>query len=523
MLTVISTIITPNTYMKKTVLLIVICLTLIQCNTKVKEGVIVRGIVKNSNQEYIVLTHIPRFRGNLNFDNFNSIGTTIDEKGNFTLIAKTIIHASNYALEFKNAGLNLTLFKGDNLKLEFDLNNLDNSLFATGQGAGKINVLNLTQFKYVPFDQDNTLAEFNSHNDSIISSRLSILNAIYSRDLDNKEVLNASNKSQIKKIIVESPLSKLEYEFLKKQILINIFSISDFISELSNNKLLDSTLIDFTSSAFNCFNEKEYCKIDNIDDWHFANGLDKILHVEFLKSKQKENPKLTYKDWNSYSNSPLYHSWISAYLKSNFKTEVFDKFYADQLAWFMTLGFPYEEPYKNFKEQCTNKKYMIRIDNFKGLLDSGLNNPEYNLGADNLSLDGPKFNSLIESYKGKPIYIIFWSAQYAGSTIIGYLPSIEYFEKVNQGKIEVINICIDEAKYKNLWAARIIDNSWKSRHYFMPIEGNDSTLHKFSSEKISSFCNGGATYSIIDKEGNVYNRIEAPIRLTKDEIKKYLN
>lgn len=509
--------------MKKIPLLVFLGLTLIHCNTKINEGVTVRGNVKNSNHENIILTHIPRFRGNLNFDNFKSVGTSIDEKGNFTLISKTITHASNYRLEFKNTGLDLTLFKGDNVNLEFDLNDLDNSLFATGQGAGKVNVLNLKQFEYVPLDHENTLAGYNSHNDSLISSRLSLLNAIYSKELDSKEVLNASNKSQIEKIVIESPLSKLEYEFLKKQILINRYSITDFISELSYNKLLDSTLIDFTSSVFNSFNEKEYSKIDNIDDWHFANGLDEILYVEFLKSKQKENPQLTYKDWNSFSNSPLYRNWISAYLKSSFKTEVYDKFYADQIAWFMTLGIPYEEPYNNFKQQCTNKKYLIRINNFKDLLDSGLKNPEYNLSSDNLSLNGTKFNSLIESYKGKPIYIIFWSAQYAGSSIIGHLPSIKNFENANQGEIEVVNICIDKAKYKNLWAARIIDNSWKATHYFMPIEGNDSTLHKFSSEKISAFCDGGATYSIIDKEGNIYNRIEAPIRLTKDEIKKFLN
>ena len=509
--------------MKKITLSVVICITLIQCNTKVNEGVIIRGNVKNSNQEYIVLTHIPRFRGNLNFDNFKSLGTSIDEKGNFTLISKTITHASNYSLQFKNSGINLTLFKGDNINLEFDITNLDNSIFATGQGAGKINVLNLKQFEYVPIDLENTLEGYNSHNDSVISSRLSILNAIYSKDIDSKEILNASNKGQMEKIVIESPLSKLEYEFLKKLILINRYPVTDIISKLSANKLLDSTLIDFSNPIFKFFNEQEYSKIDNIDDWYFANYLDEILCIEFIKSKQKENPQLSFKDWNSFSSGPLYRNWISSYLKSSFKTEVYDKFYADQITWLMTLGMPYEELYKNFKEQCTNNKYLIRINSFKSLLDSGLSNSEYKLGADNLSLDGPKFNSLIESYKGKPIYIIFWSAQYAGSSVIGQLPSIINFEKANQGEIEVINICIDKDKYKNLWAARIIDNSWKSTHYFMPIEGNDSTLNKFSSEKISSFCNGGATYSRIDKKGNIYNRIEAPIRLTKDEIKKFLN
>ncbi len=60
------------------------------------------------------------------------------------------------------------------------------------------------------------------------------------------------------------------------------------------------------------------------------------------------------------------------------------------------------------------------------------------------------------------------------------MPAIINLEENIKEKFEVINICIDQEVNKNLWAARIIDNSWKGNHYFLPIEGNDSTLSNFN-------------------------------------------
>jgi len=508
----------------------IISLFLIRCHTEEHQGVIIQGYVKNSNQEYIVLTHVPRFRGNLNFDNFKSIGTTIDKKGNFKVESETITHGSNYSLEYKNRGIELSLFKGDNIHLQFDLNNPGNSLYATGKGAGKINVINLKQFEHVSFDPNWSINDFHSFSDSLVSSQLDLLEAIYSGDVNNYIGLNTTDRGLIEKIIVETPLTDAEYGFLKKRVLIKRYYLTDFITMKSKNNLLDSAIIDLTDPVFSFYNKQEYDMIDNLNDWHLANGLDQILYVEFLKDKQNINSKLTYKDWRSFSNKPLQPEWVSSYLMNTFNTEVYDKFYGDQLAWFMTLGFSYEELYKDFKEQCVNKKYLAVIDNYKNLLGNGINHlddmvnhPEIKLNPENNTLNKTKFNSLIESYKGRPLYIVFWSAEYAGASIIKHLPSLKDFEKTYKSELEILNICIDKAENKSLWAARIIDNSWAASHYFMPIEDNDSTLIKFSDQKTSSFCNGGANYAFIDREGNINMEIGAPINLTKKEFEKYLD
>jgi hypothetical protein len=166
---------------------------------------------------------------------------------------------------------------------------------------------------------------------------------------------------------------------------------------------------------------------------------------------------------------------------------------------------------------------LSRIENFNDLLKNGLKNTEYNLGDDKLQLNGLSVDSLIESHKGKAMYVIIWSARFAGASITPLMSSIMEFEKNNSDELEIINICVDENKYKNLWAARIIDNSWKSNHYFISLEGNDSIIHKFNCEDISSFCDGGATYSFIDEDGKILNNVEAPIMLTREKISGYLN
>ena len=186
----------------------------------------------------------------------------------------------------------------------------------------------------------------------------------------------------------------------------------------------------------------------------------------------------------------------------------------------MTMGMDYKKNLEKLNYDEKNNKYVKRLRNYENLLNDGLSNMDYRLKENALTLDKSKFDYLLESYKGKPLFIIFWSAQYAGASIVSQLPSIKDFEKTNKEKINIVNICIDKKEHKKLWTARIIDNSWKAKHYFLPIEGNDSILSNFSNKKISAFCDGGATYAFIGKNGVINNGIEGPFRLSKSEIEQ---
>ena len=186
----------------------------------------------------------------------------------------------------------------------------------------------------------------------------------------------------------------------------------------------------------------------------------------------------------------------------------------------MGTSYKYYEDVFNYlqKSQSTNL-YLSRINDFKSKVDNGLENTAYNLNDDSNSLSKQKFDGLLEKHKGQNIYIVFWSVQYAGSAILNQIPVLYHLEKTNN--LKIIYIGIDKAEYKNLWAARIIDNQWKGDHYFMPVENNEETLKKFSDKKIYLFCEGGATFTFISKDNKIYNNIENPYMLTS-EIKKYI-
>ncbi|WP_117885746.1 hypothetical protein [Aureibaculum luteum] len=512
--------------MKKVILLLIFSILLVAFDSTSNDGIEISGYVKNSEQEYINLNYVPRLRGNLNFDNFTSIGSFIDSEGHFNLNSDKITDGANYSLEFKNSGIQLILFSGDNIQISFDVNNPKNSLIVKGKGAGKINTLNLKQFEYDDFDSEKTqsLDEFIISISTAISEQNELLNFIYLKKSNEKLISQAENKIEIQKIITETPLTEKEYNFLLNRINFKKYSLlTSYLNKMSRLKSLDSISINFKDKAFKYFDKQEYKKLNNINDWHLANNLESILQIEYLKKLEEQgNVRVTYGNWQSFFNNSDYEEWVNSFLKDNLNKEIYNKYYADLSTWLMTLGANYKTYSKKIDINNDNK-YVKKINEFENLLEDGLDNKDYTLNEDAFTLNKSKFKSLLENYNGKPLIIVFWSAQYAGASIVNNLPSIKNFEKENKEKISTINICIDKKVNKKVWAARVIDNSWKSKHYFLPIEENDSILNEFSDKKISAFCDGGVTYAFIDENGIINNAIEFPFHLSTNEIEKMMN
>lgn len=514
--------------MKNVFLLLLFAFFIVACKTTSDNAIEINGHIKNSEQDYISLNYAPRLRGNLNFDDFESVGSHIDLNGNFKLHSDKNIDGANYSLEFKNKGIELILFSGDKIQLDFDMTDPKNSLFATGQGAGKINILNQKQFRYDNFDIDKNenITEFADRINNIISKQIGLLTTIYLRKQNDKILSQEDNKIEIQKIITDSPLTEKEYNFLLNRVNFERYSLlTYFLLQQSELKSSDSIQITFGGEAFKYCNIREYKKLENINDWHLANSLESILQLEYLRNlKERKQIKITYGNWQSFfnnSNYANYGKWVASFLKDNFNNEIYTKYYADESAWSMTLGYDYKMYYDKL-DTASGNKYIKRLDEFENLLENGLRNKEYRLDKNDFNLDKSKFASLLDSYKGKSLFIVFWSAQYAGASVINKLPSIKGFEKENKEKVSIINICIDKGVNKNIWAARIIDNSWKSEHYFLPIEENDAILNKFSDKKISAFCDGGVTYAFINRRGDIKNAIEFPFHSSTKEIEKMI-
>ena len=503
--------------------LLIIGITFHQCKTNNPNGIIVHGNVENSNQDYVILGYFPRFRGNPSFDGFKNIGSQIDRNGEFNLISEEATDGGNYSLLFRNTSIMLPLFKGDNIEVNFDINKPNKTLFATGQGAGKINILNLEQYKREFLsDLDLSLTEYVQYSDSVADSQQKLLNAIFDKDLNADCIKVATNRSKIEKIINQNVLTQKEYDYINLIIYVQKLSLSSYVSYLSQLNQQDSSQLDFNGKLFSDFNKQNYKKITNLNNWKFEDGLYKILNLEYLKHLQNSGENINLKNHTNFLQGREYAKWKTDYIKQTFNSEVFDMSMAGPLAFYMSLGYDYNMKYDNLIENCTNKKYLDWVNNFKSLLDSGLNNSEFNLASNELTLDKTKFEKLIVDNADKPIFFVFWSARHAGASVIQDLPALNDFNDVYRNNINVINICLDKAKHKNLWAARIIDSSWKGKHYFMPFEKNDSTLNAFTNKDISSLCSGGVTYAIMNSDGKIINNIDSPLRLINGETNEYL-
>ena len=508
--------------MEKSILLTITISIIITFECLCQKGVIIEGVVKNSEEEYVTLIHQSRMRGNLNFDTFRSIGTYLDKEGHFLLKGKNITDAARYGLEFPEHFISLNLFDGDSLYMDIDFEDINNA-FAMGKGAGKINVLNLAQFQYEYFDleKDRNFSEYGLYIDSVISERLNILEAIFLKQIDNSLVTKDSN---IRGIIERTPLNSDEYKFLRKLIKFQRYGlVTNYLSKRNAETQFDFKLIPFTSKNFKYFDEKEYAQLDNLNDWSFSNNLESILQIEYLKEKQiKDGLKITFSNWRELLRNQEYGKWIPSFLKDNFKKSIYTQYYGEAVTGLMTWGMDYK-PSLNKLNMDERNKYIRRIKTYEELLTKGLSNEEYRLNQEHKYLNEERFQNLLKSYKNTPLLIVFWSAQAAGADLINKLPAMREFENNNKKKIDVIYICIDKEENKNMWAARVIDESWKAKHYFMPIEGNSTTLKECSNKNITTLCSGGASYTYIDKKGSFNNQIQAPFKIKRGELTKVYN
>jgi hypothetical protein len=521
--------------MKKIILLSFLSITLIQCKDKIDQGIKIHGNIKNSNHEYVSLTFEPRSAGCFNFESFKNIGTRVDDIGSFDIISQNLTDYAKYRLQVNDKFIELFLFNGDDLNFELDAKNIDSSFFVTGKGAGKINVLWLKQFT-IRFKRSYKREAFKIFVDSIVSAQSILLDAIYHKDSNCLVVANANNQISINKIIRETPLTEKEYKILKMKIGLLKNAIGEYPKQLCMYGIVDSAIINFSDPYFSYLNDENLKHSDLLYYAGFENYIDGLLIVEYLKDKQKSNPKISYNDWTSFAQDSLF--WVNRFsnLKKLFKPESYDRYYADVLSSELSSGdlLYFNRDKIDFYNNCSNSKYIERIRNFETLLTTGLNNKEYNLNDTKYTLNDSTFKILLQSFKGKPVYIALWSSPYVEAGIIPFLPSLYDIEKDFKGDIEFIDICIDNVKNKNLWAAKIIDNNWKGNHYFFPIADKkdkvihnfpitdeyDSIVYKLNCKGVFGFCEG-ESYTFIDKDGNMINNCESPRMLTKDKIEKY--
>ena len=392
----------------------------------------------------------------------------------------------------------LLLFEGDSL--HFDIQQTKPFVgFATGRGAGKFNVSKLAQlqYEYLDLEPERSPEGFVQYIDSIIDYRYRLLNAIYKQQADSPIVMEAPNKEEIQKIIQLSPLNPAEFDYLDRLIHFQrYYSIGAFLQEGNFPEQFQDMALDFNGPVFKHFKEESYRRLSSIYDFRLFHALEYITKFEYVRQQQsQEGVKVTYGNWTELMRAPEFSTWAPEFIQNNFKQEVYNSYYAQYCAWSLTLtGDP--GSMVDYLGMDEGNKYLNRIQHYKELLDTGLSDEVYQLHQASKSLDKQSFNEILKQNQFTPLFIVFWSAQYAGASMVNEIPALKDFEKEYADKIKVIYVCVDQEAHKKMWAARIIDESWEGEHYFLPQEGNESTLTPFGDKPISNFCGGGATYSL---------------------------
>ena len=474
-------------------------------------GATLSGQVVNGPDEFITLQYTPRLRGNLNPDGFRTLGTRTDSEGRFSFAVDKVTTGGTYSLILEDNWLHFALFPGDKLELSLDSDDPDAAFVATGRGAGQINFQRLEQwqFDYGYILQAETPAAFAARADSVFAPGLRMLEAVYAGNPDVELVATAANRAEIQRLMTETPLSAESYAHLQQELRYLRYYMTDaWLNNMSQRPEQQEVAIDFNSAAFAPFDPATYQSLTHMNNMRLANGLDAVLRIEQLKDiAMRADSAVTYGNWfNHLRNDPA--DWQLDYLQEHFSDEVYQSHVGEMASWMMSMGGDYPLYTERFQSEPRGP-YGDRVTEFTRLLNRGTRQ-EAGFEADSLALDKQELQALLERYSGKDLLINFWSAQFAGSSIVDKIPLLQDFEGRNRADLAMVNVCIDSLKHKNLWAARILDSDWKGAHYFIPIENSEGLLKDFSDRDLNTFCEGGANYALIDAAGEIHGDIESP-------------
>ncbi|WP_116126357.1 hypothetical protein [Lewinella sp. IMCC34183] len=480
-------------------------------------GATVSGRVAGGAGEYITLFYASRLRGNLNPDGFRTKGMRMEPDGAFHFTVDQVTEGGNYALRLKNGFYPLILSAGDVLSLTLDPTNPDATIIAAGTGAGKINFQRLDQLDldYGYIVAPDTPVAFAARADSVVAAHRRILETVYAGDVQSPVVTGASNQADLEHLMTQTPLSPEEYSYLDQLLRLRRFTFTEsWLSGMADDPKLAALPID--GQAFPPFDDAASVRLNHINDFRLANGLEAVLTLEHVKdlSRRSDTP-LTYGDWRErlWQDSG---DWNTNFLRENFPDNIYTSYYSALAGWMLTMGQDPGQYYARL-DPAADGAFTARLQQFEHLLERGTR-LEQGLEADSLILDQPELRALLDRYAGQELLINFWSAEFAGSSIVDDIPLMQDFQARNRGKLAVINICVDSLRHKDLWAARIIDSDWDAEHYFVPIEGNDGLLNDFTARNLATFCEGGASQAYIDAQGTIFQEINAPFYKLADEI-----
>ena len=437
----------------KNIFIIVIVLLTVSCKKKMPINyAIVSGTVSNFNSPQLIILNDDRtFIDTLKVNTENSFVDTL----------KVDLPNKFYLFDGSNS-IPLYLSKGDNISINYDIDNFEKSIKISGNGADISNYL--FQKKLKENELRGSGADIFKLNETDFKNKILKIRTVCDSLLNaNQNIANSFKKLELK----NNNYDYLFYLSIYKE-------YHAHYADLPNFEVSEGFLNDLKGISYN-----------NVQDYLFSSPYANLV-TNYYRDKATE---LSKKDSISED---------IAFLKEagTIKNDTIrNKMLFDNARYEITYSNDFETYYKTFMEFSSNSKNNEEITksyNKLKSLSAGMPSPKFvnyeNYNGGTTSLD---------ELKGKYVYIDVW-ATWCGpcKAEIPFLKKIE--EKYSKGNITFVSISVDKLKDHDKWLKMIKDKEMKGIQLF----ADNNWESKFVSDYLIK---GIPRFILIDPNGKIVN------------------
>ncbi|SNR60102.1 redoxin domain-containing protein [Lutibacter flavus] len=436
--------------MRKIALIITI-LTFISCKEEAKiDYAILSGKITNSSIDSFTLNSTDR-----------SIKKEVKVLEDGSFIDTLTTEEGTYILYDGKNMAELYINYGDNLGINYDINDFENTLLISGKGSEISNYIWLKSQKYTELTGEGTEIYKKEENDYKVN-RLELKNTV-SQLLQNAQDLPAD--------FIAKELRNIEYDYISD---LNRYErYHEHYAKKKGFKVSDDFLKDVEQVSD--FNKEE--------DFLFSQGYKSIVNSHF----RKEAKKLMEVDSISED-----LAFLSAAINSENQT-IKNHLIYDDAKYGITYTENLEDYYKMFMENSTNEEHIKEItDSYNKLktVAKGQPSPKFeeyeNFAGGTTSLD---------DLKGKFVYVDVW-ATWCGPCK-AEIPALKEVEAKYHGKnIEFVSVSVDALKDHDKWKKMIEDDELKGIQLFADKSWDSDFVNGYLIKGIPRFI-------LIDPNGNI--------------------
>jgi thiol-disulfide isomerase/thioredoxin len=438
--------------MKKLWLLIAV-ITVVSCKNEIPvDYAIVSGKITNKSNEDLIIASPDMY--------FKQI-ISVNEDGTFSDTLR--VEPNRYIIYQGRNGVALFIENGNDLKVEFDMKNMDSSIVISGKGSEISNYL-LAKIKKAKEIKGSGLEIYLKDESEYKAAQLEVKNSMTSI-LENSKGISDDFKAM--------ELRNINYEYINE---LNIYEdYYKYYSKKEDFKVSEDFLKD-VEKVLDFNNEEDYLYSKSYQDIvgsHYRNEANKLIEQDSISEDLASLMALSKATNATIKNKLLYN----------------DAKYG--ITYTETL----EDYYKFYMDNSTNEKQKSEITESYNKLKTvakGQPSPKFvnyeNFNGSTTSLD---------DFKGKYVYVDVW-ATWCGPCK-REIPSLKEVEKKYHNKnIEFVSISVDKQNDHETWKKMVEDMELKGVQLFADKDWSSQFVQDYLIKGIPRFI-------LIDTEGNIVN------------------